>query len=97
MGREQVMYPAALLVGEHLQRVLVALDAGARIAEHRAEGMIAIHVIDGCVRLRSGASTTELKAGALATVENEVEHALEAVERSGVLLSIAWTGHHTAR
>lgn len=141
MMEEQVMYPAALVVGDlirtsrpikpretppvdrfdlvaelaalraitptavphhvaktlsrtsSLRLVLIAMDAGAKLAEHVAEGMIAIHVIEGRVRLQVPGSDVDLPAGALATVERDVKHGVEAIEKSGLLLSIAWTGH----
>jgi quercetin dioxygenase-like cupin family protein len=138
---EQVLYPAALLVGERvksmdsrpmagvvptarldldgeldrmraaehtgaphlaktlvrspsLRLVLMTMEAGARITEHRSEGAITIQVIDGSVRLHQAHETIELAPGQVAALEPDVAHSLSASERSGVLLTIAWTGHH---
>lgn len=139
---EQVMYPAALLVGDRiksmgsrptsthtvpaarfdlvgeldgmratkppsaahlaktlfrspsLRLVLMTMEAGASIPEHRAEGAITIQVIDGGIQLHYGGEVVNLAPGLLATLERDVAHSLSANERSGILLSIAWTGHH---
>ena len=83
-----------LLRSPSLRIVLITMEAGARIAEHRAEGAIAIQVIDGSIRLHYSGAVVELAPGQLATLERDVPHSLDASVRSGVLLSIAWTGHH---
>ena len=76
-----------------LRLVLLALDEGASLAEHRAEAPITLQVLDGRVQLACPGSTLELEAGTVVTLDRDVAHTLHAVTRSSVLLTIAWAGH----
>ncbi len=76
-----------------LRVVLIALDAGADVAEHRADSAITLQVLDGRICLTSPGSELQLAAGTVATLDRGVRHALHAIERSSVLLSLGWTGH----
>ena len=75
--------------------VLMVLEKGARIDEHRTEGRMTIHGVDGHVRVRSGEASFELAPGQVLVLDRDVPHALQAVEESSVLLTIAWHGHHS--
>jgi len=78
-----------------LRLVLMVLEPNARIDEHQTEGRMTIQGIDGQVRVRSGESTFDLAPGQLLVLERGVTHALDAIDASSVLLTIAWHGHHT--
>ena len=84
----------SLVRAADVRLVLMVLEAGARIDEHRTEGRMTIQGVDGHVRVRSGESTFDLVPGQLLVLERDIPHALEAVEESSVLLTIAWRGHH---
>jgi quercetin dioxygenase-like cupin family protein len=75
--------------------VLMVLESGARIDEHKTEGRMTIQGIDGHVRVRSGESTFDLAPGQLLVLDRDVPHALQAVEESSILLTITWHGHHS--
>lgn len=77
-----------------LRVVLIAMDAGADIANHHTDAAITIQVLDGRIRLTCPGSELELGAGTATKLDGGVRHALHAFERSSVLLSIAWNGHH---
>jgi len=70
--------------------VLVTIQAGTRIDEHRAEGSITIHALSGKVRVHLPSRTIELPAGRMLALAQAVAHDVEAVEDSVFLLSIAW-------
>ncbi len=78
-----------------LRVVLITMDAGADIANHHTDAAITIQILDGRICLSYPGSELELGAGTVTSIERGVRHALHAVERSSVLLSIAWTGHHS--
>lgn len=74
--------------------VLIALRRGGRLDEHRAPARISIQTLAGRLRLRVAERTLELPTGQLVTLERDVAHAVDAVEESAFLLTIAWTGEH---
>jgi len=79
-----------LLKDAELRAVLLALRAGARLAEHHAPGRITIHTLTGHLTIRARGRTFELAAGQLLTLGAAVPHEVEAREESAFLLTIAW-------
>lgn len=77
-----------------LRVVLITMDAGADIASHHTDAAITIQILDGRICLSHAGADLELGAGTVTKLDRGVRHALHAIERSSVLLSIAWTGHH---
>jgi quercetin dioxygenase-like cupin family protein len=74
---------------EHvLRQTLIALTAGQVLDEHENPGEATVYVLKGRVRLRAGANTWEGSAGDLLIVPDS-RHALEALESSAVLLTVA--------
>ncbi|GAA4135944.1 cupin domain-containing protein [Actinomadura keratinilytica] len=73
---------------EHtLRQTLIALRAGASLAEHENPGEATLVVLRGRVRLHSGDTTWEGMSGDLLIVPS-ARHSLEAVEDAAVLLSV---------
>lgn len=74
---------------EHvLRQTVIALVAGQRLDEHENPGEATVHVLHGRVRLIAGHDSWEGSAGDLIVVPNS-RHALEAVEGSAILLTVA--------
>jgi quercetin dioxygenase-like cupin family protein len=74
---------------EHvLHQTLVALAAGRRMEEHESPGEATLHVLQGRVRLVAGADSWDGLSGDLLIVPAS-RHALEAIEDSVVLLTVA--------
>lgn len=74
---------------DNLRVVLIALQADARIAEHKADGRISIHVLSGHIQLEAAGRTFNLRAGGLVALDHGVRHHVDAVEESAFLLTIA--------
>ena len=72
----------------HLRVVLIALKKGARLHEHQAGGPITIQAAAGSLRLSVGSQILELRAGEIAVLESAIEHEVEALEESGLLLTL---------
>jgi quercetin dioxygenase-like cupin family protein len=74
---------------EHvLRQTVIAMVAGQRLEEHENPGEATVHVLTGRVRLEAGEDAWEGSAGDLLIVP-DVRHALEALEDSSVLLTVA--------
>jgi quercetin dioxygenase-like cupin family protein len=74
---------------EHvLRQTLIALRAGATLAEHENPGEATLLVLRGRVRLDSGGESWEGMAGDLLIVP-PARHSLEALEDSAAVLSVA--------
>lgn len=73
-----------------LRVVLVAMSAGARIAEHRAKATASVHALSGHVRLRLPEGLADVTAGQLLVLERGVPHDVEAVAESAFLLTLGW-------
>jgi quercetin dioxygenase-like cupin family protein len=74
---------------EHvLRQTVVALVAGQRLDEHENPGEATLQVLSGRVRLIAGADSWEGSTGDLILIP-DARHALEAIEGSTVLLTVA--------
>lgn len=74
---------------EHvLRQTLIALNEGQRLDEHENPGEATLQVLHGRVRLTAGSDAWEGSTGDLIIVP-DTRHALEAIEASTVLLTVA--------
>ena len=79
----------SLVKDDALNILLMVLKKGARLAEHRTKGPIAVHVLSGSARFSAGRKYAELSSGSIAALDREVVHELEVLEESIVLLITA--------
>ena len=70
--------------------VLIALQKGGHIEEHKADARISIYMLSGRVKLQLPEQPIDLEAGRLLVLDRAIEHDLEAVEESAILLTISW-------
>lgn len=80
---------ARTVVGGHeraLRQTVVALTAGAELAEHDNRGEATLYVITGRVDLRCGEDTWQARSGDLIEIP-PARHSLHAIEDSAVLLT----------
>lgn len=69
--------------------VLTALKMGARLRPHRTRGWVSINVIEGLLRLRAAGRELDIPAGHILVLDHDEPHAVEAVEDSAFVLTVA--------
>lgn len=72
--------------------VLTHMHAGATLEEHAAPGAATVQVLDGRVRVTVGDDEMELSAGRVIAFDARVRHAVEAIDESTLLLTLAQKG-----
>jgi quercetin dioxygenase-like cupin family protein len=70
--------------------VLIALKKGEHMEEHKTDARISIHTLNGHVKLKLPGETVDLPAGRLLALDRALEHNVEAIQESAVLLTISW-------
>ena len=70
--------------------VLIALQKGVHLEEHSADARISIHTLSGHVKLELPEQTVNLPDGHLLVLDRALEHDLEALEESAILMTISW-------
>jgi len=70
--------------------VLIVMQAGTVMREHKADARISIHGLSGRLVVQLPEKTVELSKGDLLVLEKCLPHDVTAVEESAFLLSISW-------
>jgi quercetin dioxygenase-like cupin family protein len=70
--------------------VLIFMQAGTMIREHKADARISIHGLSGRLMVQLPEKTVALSTGDLLVLEKCLPHDVSAVEESAFLLSISW-------
>ena len=81
-----------LIKYDTLRVVLVALQAGKTLEEHRTEGRISVQVLSGHVEIKAARRTFNLQTGGLLALDRNLSHDVRALQESALLLTIAWPG-----
>lgn len=68
--------------------VLFAFEAGGTLADHKAEGLVTIHVLDGSLTVVAESETHHLAAGQILMLKPGVSHSLAAQQASQMLLTV---------
>jgi quercetin dioxygenase-like cupin family protein len=70
--------------------VLILMQAGTMMREHKADARISIHGLSGRLMVQLPEKTVALSTGDLLVLEKCLPHDVSAVEESAFLLSISW-------
>jgi quercetin dioxygenase-like cupin family protein len=84
------LFTKLLFKAGDLRVVLIAMEAGARMKEHRADGTVSIHALQGALGVHVQGQTCDLHAEQILVLGPGVRHDVEAREDSAFLLTIAW-------
>lgn len=81
-----------LVKHDDLRVVLIALEQGARMGQHKADARASIMTVAGSVRVWIGQRAVDLPREGLFVLDRGVIHDVEALEESAILLTLAWPG-----
>jgi quercetin dioxygenase-like cupin family protein len=79
----------SLFKSEQIEVLRLILPAGKVIAEHKAPGEITVHCLEGRVAFTAAGNRQELSSGHMLYLTAGEPHALEALEDSSVLVTLA--------
>lgn len=77
-----------LLRTPELKLVLFVMLAGSHMPEHRSDGRLAVHCLQGAIRLRLTTEAHELRQDDVLALDRKVDHDVQALEDSAFLLTI---------
>ncbi|MHB8735520.1 MAG: cupin domain-containing protein [Terriglobales bacterium] len=86
------VHSKSLFKADDLRLLLIAMESGAKMQEHHADGTVYIHALQGTLCVHIGEQSHVLHAGQLLTVAPGILHDVEAREDAVCLLTIAWPG-----
>ena len=70
--------------------VLISMETGARLKEHRVDGTSSVQVLKGRIRYSTGGQAYDLQTGSLITLGASITHEVESLDESSFLLTISW-------
>lgn len=86
-----------LFKGFGMRVILVAMRSGAIVSSHKGDCALSLLVLEGRLRLETEGDSSDLGHGHLATVEPGIRHAIEALEDTAFLLTLAKDQPHPAQ
>jgi quercetin dioxygenase-like cupin family protein len=84
------LYSKLLFKADDLRLVLIAMETGARMKDHHADGTVSIHALQGMLCIHLTERAHDLHAGQILTLAPGIRHDVEAREDSAFLLTISW-------
>ena len=94
-GRSEAARASSTVVGGHehvMRQTVVAIKAGAHLAEHDNPGEATLYVISGRIELRAGADSWQARTGDLVEIP-PARHSVHALEDSALLLTAVPRNH----
>jgi quercetin dioxygenase-like cupin family protein len=67
---------------------LFVFDRFTELPEHKANGIVGMHVLRGCLKITAADQVHELRAGQMLVLAPEVPHAVAAEEESEMLVTV---------
>ena len=84
------LFSKLLVKADDFRVLLIAMDVGATMKEHHADGTITIHVLQGRLRWGVKEKSQDLKSGQILTLAPGIQHDIEARDDSAFLVTISW-------
>lgn len=79
-----------LVKTDDIRVVLIALEAGATLPEHHADGGLTVQVLRGSLQMNADGKKFNLRAGQIVALPASLKHDVSALESSEFLLTISW-------
>jgi len=79
---------SSLVKGDGINVALMVLKKGAKMQEHHTRAPITAHVIDGRINFVASGKTQSVTAGMMVALDRGIEHSIEAVEESALVLTV---------
>ncbi len=79
---------SSLVKGDGINVALMLLKAGAKLQEHHTRAPITLQVIDGRINFVANSKTQAVTSGMLVALDRAIEHSVEALEESAIVLTV---------
>ena len=79
---------STVLASPGVRVVVLTFEAGFTLKKHSAPKILLMQALDGCLRVTAGGQVTDLAPGALLRLEASLEHEVEALEESRLMLTL---------
>ena len=79
---------SSLVKGDGINVALMVLKKGAKMQEHHTRAPITVQVIEGRINFIANGKTQLATAGMLVALDRAIEHSVEAVEESAIVLTV---------
>ena len=78
----------SLVKGDGINVALLILKKGAKMQEHHTRAPITVNVIEGRINFVAKGKTQPLTPGMIAALDRAIEHSIEALEESAIVLTV---------
>jgi quercetin dioxygenase-like cupin family protein len=79
---------SSLVKGDGINVALMMLKKGARLQEHHTRAPITLNVIEGRINFFANGRTQPAGAGTILALDRGIEHSVEALEESAIVLTV---------
>jgi quercetin dioxygenase-like cupin family protein len=79
---------SSLVKGDGINVALMMLKKGAKLQQHHTRAPITVQVIEGRINLIAKGKTQLATAGMIVALDRAIEHSVEAVEESALVLTV---------
>jgi quercetin dioxygenase-like cupin family protein len=79
---------SSLVKGDGINVALMMLKKGAKLQEHHTRAPITVQVIEGRINFIAKGKTQLVTAGTMVALDRAIEHSVEAVEESALVLTV---------
>jgi len=79
---------SSLVKGDGINVALMMLKKGAKLQEHHTRAPVTVQVIDGRINFIANGKTQVVTRGMIVALDRAIEHSVEAVEESALVLTV---------
>lgn len=79
---------SSLVKGDGINVALMMLKKGAKLQQHHTRAPITVQVIEGKINFIAKGKTQVVTAGTLVALDRGIEHSVEALEESAIVLTV---------